>query len=187
LVGVPVREASGADSPRLAADPNEKRRTLVMSTSQDSPARLVPVSRIKIHGHPQMLLISTLAVFVLDQSSKVTARTLHIGASAQNDSHPVHWWWVLPIFAVIAALAPSRRVAIFSGLFLGGFLGNLVDQHFWPGGIPDFIYYDQFYWNLADLCIVAGLALLLASPLVRIGAALFQRRPQVATESSLDS
>jgi hypothetical protein len=138
-------------------------------------------------GHPQTLLLMTIVVFVVDQASKAGARTFQLGASAQNDTHPVHWWWVLPIFGLVAALAPSRRVAIFSGLFLGGFLGNLIDQHFWPGGIPDFISFDEFYWNLADIFILAGLALLLTSPLVRLGAALYRRRPRVATESSLGS
>ena len=142
--------------------------------------------RGRLRGHPQILLVSTLFVFLVDQSSKLVARTFELGASAQNDSHPIHWWWVLPIFGLVAALAPSRRVAIFSSLFLGGFLGNLVDQHFWPGGIPDFISVGDFSWNLADICILSGLALLLLSPFVRLGEALF-RRPRVATESSLGS
>jgi hypothetical protein len=135
-------------------------------------------------GHPQTLLLMTIVVFVVDQASKAGARTFQLGASAQNDTHPVHWWWVLPIFGLVAALAPSRRVAIFSGLFLGGFLGNLIDQHFWPGGIPDFISFDAFYWNLADIFILAGLALLLVSPFVRLGTALVGRRPRLASESS---
>jgi len=140
---------------------------------------------MRFRGHPRMLLCSTLVVFAIDQGSKAVARMSDLGASAQNDTHPVHWWWVLPLFGIIAAVAPSRRVAIFSSLFLGGFLGNLVDQVFWPGGIPDFIAFDEFYWNLADIFILAGLASLLVSPLVRIGTALF--RPRVATESSLGS
>jgi lipoprotein signal peptidase len=138
-------------------------------------------------GHPELLLLTTSIVFVVDQTSKALSRTFQLGASAQNDTHPVHSWWVLPMFGLVAAIAPSRRVAIFSGLFLGGFLGNLVDQHFWPGGIPDFLSFDAFYWNLADIFILAGLALLLTSPLVRLGAALFRRRPRVATENSLGS
>ena len=138
-------------------------------------------------GHPQMLLVTTSIVFVVDQASKGAARVFQLGASVQNDTHPVHWWWVLllPLFGLVAALAPSRPVAIFGGLFLGGFLGNLIDQHFWPGGIPDFISFDAFDWNLADVFILAGLALLFMSPLVRFGAALFRRRPRVVTESSL--
>lgn len=155
-----------------------------MRRSGDSPTRGFAAPRLRFQGHPQLLLFSTLFVFTLDQSSKGVARAFQLGASAQNDSHPVHWWWVLPIFGLVAALAPSRRVAIFSGLFLGGFLGNLVDQRFWPGGIPDFISFDQFYWNLADICILAGLALLLTSPLMRLGAALLARRRPVAELAS---
>jgi len=124
-----------------------------------------------------------LAVFAVDQGSKAISRAFQLGASAQNDSHPVHSWWLLPALGLVAAVAPSRRVAIFSGLFLGGFLGNLLDQLFWPGGIPDFINFDEFYWNLADLFILAGIALLLTSPLVRLTVALLRRRPRVATES----
>ena len=80
----------------------------------------------------------------------------------------------------------SRRAPVWHDV-AGGFLGNLIDQHFWPGGIPDFIAFDAFYWNLADIFILAGLALLLGSPFVRLGAALVRRRPRVATESSLGS
>ena len=98
-----------------------------MRRSGDPHARALGVPRRRFRGHPGILLLSTVLVFALDQSSKVIARAFQLGASAQNDSHPVHWWWVLPIFGLVAALAPSRRVAIFSSLFLGGFLGNLVD------------------------------------------------------------
>ena len=158
-----------------------------MRRSGDPHARALSVPRRRFRGHPGILLLSTVLVFALDQSSKVIARAFQLGASAQNDSHPVHWWWVLPIFGLVAALAPSRRVAIFSSLFLGGFLGNLVDQLFWPGGIPDFISFDEFYWNLADISILAGLALLLVSPFARLAASLFRRRPRVAADSSLGS
>jgi Signal peptidase (SPase) II len=133
-------------------------------------------------GHPRLLALSTIAVFAVDQGSKAIARAFELGASAQNNSHPVHSWWLLPALGLAAAVAPSRRVAVFSGLFIGGFLGNLVDQMFWPGGIPDFINFDEFYWNVADLFILTGLALLLTSPLVRLGEAVFRRRPRVATE-----
>jgi lipoprotein signal peptidase len=158
-----------------------------MRRSGDPDARALAVPRRRFRGHPGILLLSTVLVFALDQSSKVIARAFQLGASAQNDSHPVHWWWVLPIFGLVAALAPSRRVAIFSSLFLGGFLGNLVDQLFWPGGIPDFISFDEFYWNLADISILTGLALLLVSPFARLVVSLSRRRPRVATDSSLGS
>jgi lipoprotein signal peptidase len=152
------------------------------------PSAAAPASpRRRFRGHPWILLLSTFLVFTVDQGSKLLARTFQVGASAQNDTHPVHWWWVLPIFGLVAAVAPSRRVAIFTSLFVGGFLGNLVDQRFWPGGIPDFISFDEFYWNLADFFILAGLALLLSSPFVRLGAVIFRRRPRVATESPLGS
>jgi lipoprotein signal peptidase len=148
-----------------------------------NPAHAPAVSRRPFRGHPWILLVATLFVFTLDQASKLAAHTFDVGASTLNDTHPVRWWWVLPIFALVAAVAPSRRVAIFSSLFLGGFLGNLVDQHFWPGGIPDFLAFHEFYWNLADVCILTGLALLLVSPFVRLGTALVRRRPRVAAES----
>jgi lipoprotein signal peptidase len=158
-----------------------------MRAAHNRGARVIGLSWRQRRGHPQILLLATLVVFTLDQGSKAVARAFQLGASAQNNSHPVHSWWVLPLLGIVAALAPSRRVALFSSLFIGGFLGNLVDQRFWPGGIPDFISFDEFYWNLADLFIVAGLALLLTSPFVRLGTALIRRRPRVATESSLGS
>src|SRR5437763_15744617 len=90
-------------------------------------ARPLGVPRRRFRGHPGLLLLSTVLVFALDQSSKVMARAVQLGASAQDDSHPVHLWWVLPIFGLVAALAASRRVAPFSSVFVGGCLGNLVD------------------------------------------------------------
>ena len=37
-------------------------------------------------GHPLMLFFTTSMVFVVDQASKVVARTFDLGASAQNDT-----------------------------------------------------------------------------------------------------
>ena len=79
-----------------------------MTPSQDTAAGAP--SRPRLRGHPWLLLASCLIVFAFDQASKLVAVTFHLGALAQNNSHPVHWWWVLPIFGLVAAFATTNSV-----------------------------------------------------------------------------
>ncbi len=92
--------------------------------------------------------------------------------------------WALFAFALAATVAisvwlwrtPTRLVALGLGLILGGALGNAVDR-FSYGWVADFYYFHvgSFHWyvfNLADVAIVAGVALLLGDSLVVSRAAL---------------
>jgi signal peptidase II len=90
--------------------------------------------------------------------------------------------WVL----VVVALAISawvwiwtrrephdRRVAISAGLLIGGALGNVIDRLLY-GAVADFFHFHvgSFSWyvfNLADVAIVAGVALLLYDSLLAGG------------------
>ncbi len=69
--------------------------------------------------------------------------------------------WMLAFFARGGGRHPLLPVAL--GLLAGGSLSNLVDR-LRLGHVTDFL--DLRYWpafNLADVCIVAGVALLLAA------------------------
>lgn len=86
--------------------------------------------------------------------------------------------WALFGFKVVAVLAlgawmariGSRLGALALGLVIGGALGNMPDR-FVYGGVADFFFFHvgTFRWyvfNLADVAIVAGVALLLYDSLL---------------------
>ena len=81
--------------------------------------------------------------------------------------------WALVAFTLAATICigiwlwrtPTRAPAIGLGLVLGGALGNAIDR-FAYGWVADFYYFHVggFHWyvfNLADVAIVVGVALLL--------------------------
>jgi signal peptidase II len=85
--------------------------------------------------------------------------------------------WVLLAFKMAAVVflwlwltrASSRLTAAALGLIIGGALGNAIDRLHWPG-VMDFVLFHidtasfNFRWyvfNLADVAIVAGVAVLL--------------------------
>ena len=86
--------------------------------------------------------------------------------------------WALFAFAALATLligvwlwrTTTRLVACGLGLILGGAIGNAVDR-FSYGWVADFYYFHigSFHWyvfNLADVAIVVGVAMLLIDSLV---------------------
>jgi signal peptidase II len=94
--------------------------------------------------------------------------------------------WALFAFKVAAvgflwswlARATSRLTAASLGLIIGGAVGNAIDRLHWPG-VMDFVLFHietssfEFRWyvfNLADVAIVAGVAVLLYESLL-VGAA----------------
>lgn len=90
------------------------------------------------------------------------------------DDDGAHWQIVLAAFAVVASLAlwvwlaragTGRLMAWALGLIIGGALANGLDRVL-IGGVADFfsLHAFGFYWyvfNIADVAIVAGVAVLL--------------------------
>ena len=90
--------------------------------------------------------------------------------------HPRSAGYVL-LAAVLAVLVvvfvprvPSRALSVAGGVAAAGALGNLVSALAWRGGVPNPIVVDQFAFNIADVCAVAGAVALV------LGAALFALR-----------
>lgn len=82
-------------------------------------------------------------------------------------------WWVLALLAlaIVAALsvwlwrAQNRLIAAALGLLIGGALGNVLDR-LRHGAVTDFLdfHLGAYHWpafNLADVAVVGGVALLL--------------------------
>lgn len=74
---------------------------------------------------------------------------------------------------------PSRLTALALGLIIGGAIGNAIDRLHWPG-VMDFVLlhvesagfaFRWYVFNLADVAIVAGVAVLLYESLRQGGAA----------------
>ena len=89
----------------------------------------------------------------------------------------VPWWGLALVAAAICAWllrimvsAPTRSEAVAAGLIVGGALGNVVDRIRF-GAVTDFLdfYAGDWHWpafNLADVAVVCGAALLVLRPLV---------------------
>ena len=87
-------------------------------------------------------------------------------------------WWALTIAAAAICLwllrlmitAPTRTEALAAGLIVGGALGNVIDRLRF-GAVTDFLdfYVGTWHWpafNLADVAVVCGAALLVLRPLL---------------------
>jgi lipoprotein signal peptidase len=60
-------------------------------------------------------------------------------------------------FAVVALRSPA--IALAAGLVVGGAAGNVLSLAFWPG-VPNPILWGRVTFNLADVCVAAGICLL---------------------------
>jgi hypothetical protein len=97
--------------------------------------------------------------FAIDQASKLAAAALDPRWYVHNPK-PHAGWWIPLGMALAVCLLPGRRFAVAGG----GAAGNVVDLYAWPGGVPDFVRtpWPHGIWNLADLFILLGGALLAA-------------------------
>lgn len=80
--------------------------------------------------------------------------------------------WVAASSCILAGAVgllwvPSRAVALSAGIAAGGVLGNLLSARWWTEGVPNpFLYRTDHVvvaFNLADVCIVGGVLLLVAA------------------------
>ena len=87
-------------------------------------------------------------------------------------------WWALALVAAaicgwllrIMVAAPTRSESVAAGMIVGGALGNVLDRIRF-GAVTDFLdfYAGAWHWpafNLADVAVVCGAALLVLRPLM---------------------
>jgi hypothetical protein len=125
----------------------------------------------------RVLLVSAVAVLVIDQAGKLAARGFSFGSSVQNTSGLAWWAWLVG-FLVLADVAvlgiiTSRTTAIVAGLAIGAFLADALDAVVWPGGVPEFIRISggsvvAGHYNIADICLFVAVPLLVAAAVVRL-------------------
>ena len=110
----------------------------------------------------------------------VAARNPGISYSLLSAHSPAARWALVAFAATATAMigvwlwrTPTRLPALALGLIMGGALGNAVDR-FAYGWVADFYYFHvgSFHWyvfNLADVAIVLGVALLLYDSVLPAG------------------
>ena len=132
-------------------------------------------------------------VIILDQLTKDLVRTalepgeaLHVvgsfwiqpftnpgiaGGAFAGDAVPAALVATLAVVGILAFLvrhgAAGRSVTVGFGLLIGGGLGNLLDR-LRAGYVTDFLVQGNQAFNLADVAILAGTAVILAGLLVRL-------------------
>lgn len=104
-----------------------------------------------------------LLVIACDWASKPLAEALLEEQVITNDKPPLAWTLPAALAAclTLAALIPSRLVALAAGILAGGWAANLLDRMLF-GPVTDFIPLPAGYvGNLADAAVITGQLLLL--------------------------
>jgi lipoprotein signal peptidase len=75
---------------------------------------------------------------------------------------------VSALWAAAILLTRSTSIALAGGVFLGGAAGNVASLALWPSvaGVPNPLIAGDIAFNLADLAVALGLALVLVSAIV---------------------
>ena len=158
---------------------NHTEAPLPVSEADPTTRRAAPVGR-------PILLATVFVAFAIDQITKAVAvRVLSEGSATVGGLHlhlvanrgilmglsvPVVVFVAATIGVVVVAFrstAPSdRATALAWGLVVGGALGNVVDRMvqrtaFPPRAVVDWIASGQMTFNLADVFIVGGIALMI--------------------------
>jgi hypothetical protein len=106
-----------------------------------------------------LLLVPTALGAAADAAFKAASTTPPEAFHARS-----HAWVGLSLALLAGALAlafvPSNIVAVGAGLAAGGILGNLVSAAEHGGRVPDPIAVHELAFNLADVLLLAGIAVL---------------------------
>jgi lipoprotein signal peptidase len=107
---------------------------------------------------------AALVVLVADLGDSAAARTIYF--------HPRPLWLLAggavaaAGILVLAPRVPSLALSLGAGTATGGVLGMLVAALIWSRGVPDPLVRGSVAFNLADVAIAVGDAVLLASALL---------------------
>jgi lipoprotein signal peptidase len=112
-----------------------------------------------------------MTVVAFDLAQKELAISARSGAVLAHDRSPLYVAGVAAasvLWAAAIARTRSSSIAIAGGVVLGGAAGNLLSIALWPSlpGVPDPIVAGGVAFNVADVAVVVGLALLLPTTLV---------------------
>lgn len=163
---------------------------------EDSGCRRYEISQVRASFMMRLGLSVSFVWFIVDQATKwwiityvmdpprvipitrffniVLGRNTGVSFGLFGDVSP---WLLVAVAAAIVAMlmtwmwrAETRMAAIAFGLVSGGAVGNVVDR-LRHGGVTDFLdfYVGQWHWpafNMADVGIVCGVALLLVQGLI---------------------
>jgi lipoprotein signal peptidase len=117
-----------------------------------------------MRGRRRIAAAAALVVLAADLADSALSRTVYF--------HPRPLWLLAGGAAAAAAVlalaprVPSAALSIGAGTIAGGALGMLVSALVWSRGVPDPLVRGSVAFNLADVAIAVGDALLLASALV---------------------
>ena len=107
---------------------------------------------------------AALAVFAADLADSAASRTIYF--------HPRPLWLLAGGAAAAAALlvlaprVPSLALSVGAGIAAGGAVGTLVAALLWSRGVPDPLVRGPVAFNVADVAIALGSALLVVSALL---------------------
>lgn len=134
-------------------------------------ARLVKARNPAMIRTLQLLLGAATVVATLDLAHKALSISERGGAVLAHDRSALYVAGVAAaslLWAGAVALTRSSSIAFAGGVVLGGAAGNLVSIALWPSlpGVPDPIVADGVAFNVADVAVAVGFALLLPATLV---------------------
>jgi lipoprotein signal peptidase len=114
-----------------------------------------------MRGRRRIAVAAALVVLAADLGDSAAARTVYF--------HPRPLWLLAGGAAAAAALlllaprVPSLGLSVGAGIAAGGAAGTLVAALVWSRGVPDPLVGGSVAFNVADVAIAIGIALLVAS------------------------
>ena len=117
-----------------------------------------------MRGRRRIAAVAALVVLATDLADSAASRTAYF--------HPRPLWLLAGGAAAAAALlvlaprVPSLALSVGAGIAAGGALGTLVAALVWSRGVPDPLISGAVAFNVADVAIGVGNALLVASALL---------------------
>jgi lipoprotein signal peptidase len=117
-----------------------------------------------MRGRRRIAAAAALGVLAADLADSAASRTIYF--------HPRPLWLLVGGAATAAAVlvlaprVPSLALSFGAGLTAGGALGMLVAGLVWSRGVPDPLIRGSVAFNLGDMAIAVGDALLLTSALL---------------------
>ena len=115
-----------------------------------------------------VLVVTAVAVAGFDLAHKGLAIAETGGSMIAHDRSPLYAIGVAVaslLWAAAITLTRSLSIAVAGGVLAGGALGNLLSLALWPAlpGVPNPLRAGDVAFNVADLAVLTGLVLLLAT------------------------